>query len=122
MKVLDSGSIEDIGLAKAGERRFIKQDEMAEELGILKSEMNEAADKEIKSGRLIRLSDNTLMSETKFSFLKTGVENLINDYHTDNPLADGIPRQELLSRLSSISPGTTKRSSTARRSLTERSN
>ncbi len=101
MKVLDSGSIEDIVLAKAGERRFIKQDEMAEELGILKSEMNEAADKEIKSGRLIRLSDNTLMSETKFSFLKTGVENLINDYHTDNPLADGIPRQELLSRLSS---------------------
>lgn len=101
MKMLDSGSIEDIVLAKAGERRFIKQDEMAEELGILKSEMNEAADKEIKSGRLIRLSDNTLMSETKFSFLKTGVENLINDYHTDNPLADGIPRQELLSRLSS---------------------
>ena len=101
MKVLDSGSIEDIVLAKAGERRFIKQDEMAEELGLLKSEMGEAAEKEIKNGSLIRLSDKTLMSETKFSFLKTGVESLINDYHTDNPLADGIPRQELLSRLSS---------------------
>ena len=101
MKVLDSGSIEDIVLAKAGERRFIKQDEMAEELGLLKSEINEAAEKEIKNGRLIRLSDKTLMSETKFSFLKTGVENLINDYHNDNPLADGIPRQELLSRLGS---------------------
>lgn len=99
MEILDSGSTEEIILAKAGERRFLKQDEMAEELGLLKSEMSDAADKEIAAGRLIRLPDRTLMSERKFSYLKTGVEQLINDYHGANPLADGIPRQELLSRL-----------------------
>lgn len=99
IEILDSGNTADIILAKAGERRFLKQDEIAEELGLTADEMSKEADREVAAGRLIKLPDNTLISEKKYSYLKTGAEQLINDYHSANPLADGIPKQELLSRL-----------------------
>lgn len=100
--VLATGGIEDIVLMKAGERRFIKQEELAVELGLLPSEMDKVADTVIADGRLIRTSDRTVMSEAKYGRIKESLERMINEYHSANPLADGMPRQELLSRFKGL--------------------
>ena len=110
MDILANGSIEDIIAAKSGEFRFIKQDELAHELGLLPHEMEACVGRmtaeaggeasEADSGaRLVRLPDRTLLSTAKYEKLKSGAEEIINAYHDANPLADGIPRQELLSRI-----------------------
>ena len=101
MDILANGSIEDIIAAKSGEFRFIRQDELAHELGLLPNEMEECVNRmtEGEEKRLVRLPDRTLLSTAKYDKLKSGLEDIINVYHDANPLADGIPRQELLSRL-----------------------
>lgn len=99
MEVLSGGSISEIIYAKSCERRFAKKQDLASELGLLGHEMDEASDEGLKNGSLILLSDGTIVSDTKFTYMKDLTERLINDYHAENPLADGIPRQELISRL-----------------------
>ena len=61
--------------------------------------MADTAEGGIADGSLVVLPDDTIVSDSKYARLKDDTEKIINDYHTDNPLADGIPRQELLSRL-----------------------
>ncbi len=99
MDVLSGGSISEIIYAKSCERRFVKKQDLASELGLLGHEMDEASDEGLKNGSLILLPDGTIVSDTKFTYMKDLTERLINDYHAENPLADGIPRQELISRL-----------------------
>ena len=98
LEVMDRGNIADIIGVKSGERRFVKQKELACELGMTQAEMSAEAEAGIVRGDLIRLGDGTLLSADKLERLRTGLEELINAYHSANPLADGIPRQELLSR------------------------
>jgi selenocysteine-specific elongation factor len=97
MEILEKGSITDITEAKAGERRFIRQNVLANELGLLPAEMETVVTS--APDRIIRLSDGTLLSSNKLSRLREDIERIINKYHEANPLADGIPRQELYSRL-----------------------
>ena len=99
MEVLSHGKVSEIIYAKACERRFVRQKELASELGLLGHEMAAAAEDGISSGSLIVLPDDTIVSDSKFIRLKDDTEMIINDYHAGNPLSDGIPRQELLSRL-----------------------
>lgn len=99
LKTLDEGSLRDIIILKTGERKFIKDAELAKTLGLLKSEISGIIDDEIAAGNLIKLADSNLLSRSKFEGLKKDLEQLINDYHSANPLADGMPKQELLSRL-----------------------
>ena len=99
MDVLSGGSISEIIYAKACERRFVRQQELASELGLLPHEMDSAASGGIADGTLVILPDDTIVSDSKFAHLSEDISNIINAYHADNPLADGIPRQELLSRL-----------------------
>ena len=102
MDILANGSTEDIIAAKSGEHRFVRQDELAHELGLLPGEMEKLITEmtgDGEQGRLVKLPDSTLLSRTKYDRMKSGLENIINAYHDTNPLADGIPRQELLSRL-----------------------
>ena len=99
MEVLANGSLSEIIYAKACERRFVRVKDLTSELGLLDNEMAGASEAGIAAGSLIVLPDDTLVSDTKFAFLKEGIGQIINDYHAANPLADGIPRQELLSRL-----------------------
>ena len=99
MDVLSHGSVSEIIYAKACERRFVRQKELASELGLLGHEMAAAAENGISAGSLIVLPDDTIVSDSKFIRLKDDTEKIINDYHAVNPLSDGIPRQELLSRL-----------------------
>ena len=99
MEILENGSIEEIVCAKAGERRFVRQDELAVELGLLRPEMEELIAKASAAGSIVRLSDGTVVSGDKFARLSDDVKTMIEAYHHENPLADGMPRQELLSRL-----------------------
>ena len=99
MDVLSHGTISEIIYAKAGERRFVKQKELACELGLLSHEMAAATESGINDGSLVVLPDDTLVNGQKYKRLKEDTESIINGYHADNPLADGIPRQELISRL-----------------------
>ena len=102
MEILADGTTEDIIAAKSGEHRFVRQEELAHELGLLPDEMERFVAGMTGEGGdspLVRLPDRTLLSRTKYDRMKSGLENIINVYHEANPLADGIPRQELLSRL-----------------------
>lgn len=105
MEVLAHGSIEDIIIAKAGEHRFVKQDELCRELGLLPGEMSSIVIRLCEAGGdadeapLVRFSDGTLLSRNKYNRMKEGLEAIIDTYHEANPLSEGIPRQELLSRL-----------------------
>ena len=99
MKILDRGAVPEIILMKAGARGFMKQDELGHELGLTAREMSSAVEAEIGEGTLVRLGDSTLISTGKFDRLKQSLEMIITAYHESNPLSDGIPRQELLSRL-----------------------
>ena len=102
IEILSSGSTEDIIAAKAGEYRYVKQGDLGREMGLLPSEM----EAEVQSltgasgeARIVKLPDTTLLSTAKFNRMREVLEGIINSYHEANPLADGIPRQELLSRL-----------------------
>ena len=98
MDVLSHGSLSEIIYAKAGERRFVRQKELASELGLLDHEMAAAAERGISAGALVVLPDDTIVSDSRYDRLRDDTESIINEYHAANPLADGIPRQELLSR------------------------
>ena len=99
MDILANGSIEEIVHARAGERRFARQDELADELGLLHSEMEELVKGLSADGSVIRLSDASLISDAKLERMRSDISQLIEACHQANPLADGIPRQELISRL-----------------------
>ena len=99
MDVLSKGSVSEVIYAKSCERRFVKKKELASELGLLDSEMESATKNGIADGSLVLLPDDTIVSDSRYEHLKSDTESKINDYHADNPLSDGIPRQELLSRL-----------------------
>ncbi len=99
LEVMDGGSIEEIIAAKTGGYRFTGQEELGRELGLLPGEMQKITDSAVSSGTIIRLSDSTILSSARFAAMKEGAEEIINAYHDANPLADGIPRQELFSRL-----------------------
>ncbi len=97
MEILEKGSLADVVTAKSGGRRFVKQAVLTAELGLLPAEMESIVAS--APDRIVRLSDGTLISDAKFSRLRTDIEAIISSYHEANPLADGIPRQELYSRL-----------------------
>lgn len=99
LELLKSGDLAQIVSMKTGQRRFLKQDELAWELGLLPAELETIIKKELEDRTLIKLADNSLLSAAKFDRLKSNLEYLINTYHEANPLADGIPKQELLSKL-----------------------
>ena len=48
---------------------------------------------------IVRLPDNTILSGEKFRRMEAALRSIIETYHEANPLVDGIPRQELISRL-----------------------
>lgn len=99
LETLSTGNIPDYILIKAGRRNFMKQEEIARELGLLPPEIDKIIDDQIAAGKLIRLSDGSLINADKFGKLKDNIEKLINDYIKSHSLSEGMPKQELLSKL-----------------------
>ena len=100
LKALEGNDLPKILEMKTGQYRFLNSEDLAHEIGMLPGELASILDSEIQAGNIIRLEDKSLLSKNKFERLKTNLENLINKYHDANPLVDGIPKQELLSKLS----------------------
>ena len=98
MEVLAEGSLSDIVYVHSCGRRFVRQAELTHELGLLESEMQSIVDEESAKGRIVVLPDGTLLGSDRFERLQSDAESIIEEYHQKNPLYDGIPRQELLSR------------------------
>lgn len=101
MEIMETGSTGDMIYAKSGQMSFVRQDELAVELGMLPDEMDAAVNSEIDAGRIIRLEDRNLVSDSKMERMRDSLIRLIDAYHSENPLADGMPRQELLSKIRS---------------------
>lgn len=98
-KVLEEGTLPDIIEMKASQRKFPDSDELALELGTLRADAKAIVEEEVADGRLAMLSTGAVLSMTKLERLKQNIEYIINKYHESNPLVDGIPKQELLSKL-----------------------
>jgi selenocysteine-specific elongation factor len=101
MEILDSGSVADIVDAKTSGRRFLTAHELAREIGVTKGAMDDVVKAEVEAGRIAMLEGGTLIGRSRMDFFREGMVQLIEEYHGENPLAEGIPKQELLSRLTS---------------------
>ena len=99
VELLENGELASIIEMKAGQRKFYKKTDLGYELGILPDAMNKACTPLLQKEIVIELADSTLLSKEKFKHMKVSIEHIINEYHEANPLVDGIPKQELLSRL-----------------------
>lgn len=99
LEVLENGTIEEVVRQKTGGRHFYKEAELASDVGIIRCTFDEILAAELERGDIIRLAEGSLISRDKASALGRGVTELLEAYHESNPLADGMPKQELLSRL-----------------------
>ncbi len=101
-KVLDQGSLDQIILMKSGGRKFFTRDTLAHELGVLPKKFAEEIDACIQTGSLVQLDDGSLLSQEKLERMTEGLTGLLQEYHEENPLAEGMPKQELQSRLKDL--------------------
>lgn len=97
--LMDKGSLAELVGLKTGAWRFYTADELAYELGILPERARDVVKQCIEDGTVASLSDGTLIARDKLDHLTDRLTNTMNEYHSQNPLADGMPKQELLSRL-----------------------
>lgn len=97
--VLAGGDLPAIVRSKTGQHRFYREEELGRELGLLPEKMHEVTEAEIAAGRMSRLSDETLLSADRLSFFREYLRKMLEAYHAENPLASGMPKQELLNRI-----------------------
>lgn len=101
-KVLDRGDLKEILRMKTSGRRFYSRENIPQELGILSAKLQKEIDECIKEGSLVQLEEGTLLSGQKISRMTQGLTDLLREYHDENPLAEGMPKQELQSRLRTL--------------------
>lgn len=101
-EILDKGSTADVIKLKAGSRSFYTAEQIAYQLGILKPEMDKLVAEGIESGNLVALNNGIIVSAGKMERLEGVMMKHIEEYHAENPLADGVPKQELLSKLTNL--------------------
>ena len=97
--VLASGDVEAIVHLKTGKWKYYKQQELGQELGLTAEEINHSIELLSDQGKVITLADGSIVSEDKLSLLGDTLSKIIDEYHSQNPMVDGIPKRELLSRL-----------------------
>lgn len=98
-ELLESGELLDIVEMKTSQRAFLKMGELARVLGVIMAKAEQMVSDGEKASKIAVLSDGSIVSSKKLEKLATLAEAIINRHHENNPLSDGIPRQELLSRL-----------------------
>lgn len=99
LAVLDNGDLPAVIQQKTSGRHFYKEAELASDAGILSTTLKSILEEELADGRIVKLQDGSLVSCDKIAGLETGMTAIVEEFHAGNPLADGIPKQELLSRL-----------------------
>ena len=98
-RMLESGNISDIFVLKAGGHKVYSKELLLQELGMLPETGNREIERCIEEGKLVELEDGTILAASKFQMMTDRLIQLLQEYHESNPLAEGMPKQELQSRL-----------------------
>lgn len=98
-RMLESGNISDIFVLKTGGHKFYSRELLLQELGMLPETGNLEIERCIEEGKLVELEDGTILAASKFQMMTDRLIQLLQEYHDSNPLAEGMPKQELQSRL-----------------------
>lgn len=98
-RMLESGNISDIFVLKTGGHKFYSKELLLQELGMLSETGNREIERCIAEGKLVELEDGTILAASKFQMMTDRLIQLLQEYHESNPLAEGMPKQELQSRL-----------------------
>lgn len=98
-RMLESGNISDIFVLKTGGHKFYSKELLLQELGMLPEIGNREIEGCIEEGKLVELEDGTILAASKFQMMTDRLIQLLQEYHESNPLAEGMPKQELQSRL-----------------------
>lgn len=98
-EILAAGDIGDIIHLKTGKWKYYKECELGQELGLTADEINHSIELLSDQGKVITLADGSIVSEDKLSLLGDTLSKIIDEYHSQNPMVDGIPKRELLSRI-----------------------
>lgn len=101
-KVMDEGDLTQIIPMKTAGRRFFHREDLIHELGLLPKRGNQVMDECLQQGTLAELEDGTLIAEEKLTRMTEVLTQLLQEYHNENPLAEGMPKQELKSRLKDL--------------------
>lgn len=98
-RMLESGNISDIFVLKTGGHKFYSKELLLQELGMLPEIGDREIEGCIEEGKLVELEDGTILAASKFQMMTDRLSQLLQEYHESNPLAEGMPKQELQSRL-----------------------
>lgn len=98
-RMLESGNISDIFVLKTGGHKFYSKELLLQELGMLPEIGDQEIERCIEEGKLVELEDGTILAASKFQMMTDRLIQLLQEYHESNPLAEGMPKQELQSRL-----------------------
>ena len=98
-RMLESGNISDIFVLKTGGHKFYSKELLLQELGMLPEIGDREIEGCIEEGKLVELEDGTILAASKFQMMTDRLIQLLQEYHECNPLAEGMPKQELQSRL-----------------------
>lgn len=98
-RTLESGNVSDIFVLKTGGHKFYSKELLLQELGMLSETGNRGIERCIEAGKLVELEDGTILAASKFQMMTDRLIQLLQEYHESNPLAEGMPKQELQSRL-----------------------
>lgn len=98
-RMLESGNVSDIFVLKTGGHKFYSKELLLQELGMLPEIGNREIERCIEADKLVELEDGTILAASKFQMMTDRLIQLLQEYHESNPLAEGMPKQELQSRL-----------------------
>lgn len=98
-RTLESGNVSDIFVLKTGGHKFYSKELLLQELGMLPETGNREIERCIEEGKLVELEDGTILAASKFQMMTDRLIQMLQEYHESNPLAEGMPKQELQSRL-----------------------
>lgn len=101
-KIMASGDIVEIAHSKISKWKYYNTEILDRELGITKEEATKVVASLKENDRLVILDDGTLLSDTKVIHQKDRVLGIIGEYHKQNPMVDGIPKRELISRIKEL--------------------
>jgi selenocysteine-specific elongation factor len=81
--------------------RGLSYDQLAARSGLTDARLREMLKKHVSSGNLIELATQVphFISKQSFAELKTNMRRLLDEFHRNNPLAEGMPRGELRKRI-----------------------
>ena len=98
-RMLESGNVSDIFVLKTGGHKFYSKELLLQELGMLPEIGDREIERCIEEDKLVELEDGTILAASKFQMMTDRLIQLLQEYHESNPLAEGMPKQELQSRL-----------------------